>query len=159
MKKFVLPLLLVPMMFGAFSKNSVKTDVIEAKTPAISYAIRNNEEHPFLDYWEGFIATHPAVCDISEKDFREMYYQHYLLLDSEEREYVNARPDGYDDGYTIGQVIKTLVNKYYPNHQKIREEKQKLDQSSIIVIATIVALVGATAISVLYILKNQKVIK
>ena len=43
--------------------------------------------------------------------------------------------------------------------QRFEEEKQKLDQSSIIVIATVVALVGATAISVLYILKNQKVIK
>ena len=55
--------------------------------------------------------------------------------------------------------IYEMVNKYYPNHNKVKEEKQKLDQSSIIVIATVVALVGATAISILYILKNQKVIK
>ena len=159
MKKFILPLLLVPMMFGAFGKNSVKSDVIEVKTPAISYAIRTNDEHPFLDYWATFREAHPAVCDISEADFKEMYYQHYLLLDDQEKAYINAHEDGYEEGYTIGQVIRTLVNKYYPNHQKVKEEKQKLDQSSIIVIATVVALVGATAISVLYILKNQKVIK
>lgn len=159
MKKFILPLLLIPMMLGAFSKNIVKTDVIDVKTPSISCAIRNNNEHPFLDYWDEFREAHPAVCDISEADFKEMYYGHYLLLDKDEKEFVNAQPDGHEEGYTIGQVIKTLVNKYYPNHQKVKEEKQKLDQSSIIVIATVVALVGATAISVLYILKNQKVIK
>ena len=158
MKKFILPLLLVPMMFGAFSKNSVKTDVIEEKTLAISYAIRSNEEHPFLDYWAHFRELHDQVCEITLEDFKEMYIV-YMGLTQEEKEYINAQPDGFEKGYTIGQVIRTLVNKYYPNHQKVREEKQKLDQSSIIVIATVVALVGATAISVLYILKNQKVIK
>ena len=158
MKKLFLPLLLIPMMFGAFSKNIVKTDVIDVKTPAISCAIRINDEHPFLDYWAEFRKAHPAVCDISKKDYEEMY-RIYSSLEKEEKEYINAQPDGFEEGYTIGQVIKTLVNKYYPNQQKVREEKQKLDQSSIIVIATVVALVGATAISVLYILKNQKVIK
>lgn len=158
MKKLFLPLLLIPMMFGAFSKNIVKTDVIDVKTPAISYAIRNNSEHPFLDYWAEFREAHPAVCDISKEDYEAMY-RIYSFLEKEEKEYINAQPDGFEEGYTIGQVIKTLVNKYYPNQQKVREEKQKLDQSSIIVIATVVALVGATAISVLYILKNQKVIK
>lgn len=158
MKKLFLPLLLIPMMFGAFSKNIVKTDVIDVKTPAISRAIRNNSEHPFLDYWAEFREAHPAVCDISKEDYEAMY-RIYSSLEKEEKEYINAQPDGFEEGYTIGQVIKTLVNKYYPNQQKVREEKQKLDQSSIIVIATVVALVGATAISVLYILKNQKVIK
>lgn len=158
MKKFILPLLLIPMMFGAFSKNIVKTDVIDVKTHAISRAIRNNSEHPFLDYWAEFRKAHPSVCDISKEDYEAMY-RIYSSLEKEEKEYINAQPDGFEEGYTIGQVIKTLVNKYYPNQQKVREEKQKLDQSSIIVIATVVALVGATAISVLYILKNQKVIK
>ena len=158
MKKLILPLLLVPMMFGAFNKNTGKTDVINVKTPSISYAIRNNDEHPFLDYWASFRVAHPSVCEISEADFWAMY-QVYSSLEQSEKEYINAQKDGFEEGYTIGQVIRTLVNKYYPNHQKVKEEKQKLDQSSIIVIATVVALVGATAISVLYILKNQKVIK
>lgn len=158
MKKFLLPLLLVPMMFGVFSKNTVKNEVFESKTPVISYAIRLNDEHPFLDYWSSFRETHPAVCDITKEEFKEMYIV-YMGLSQEEKDYVNAQADGVEEGYTIGQVIRTLVNKYYPNHNKVKEEKQKLDQSSIIVIATVVALVGATAISILYILKNQKVIK
>ena len=158
MKKLLLPLLLVPMMFGVFSKNTVKNEVFESKTPVISYAIRLNDEHPFLDYWASFREAHPAVCDITKEEFKEMYIV-YTGLSQEEKDYVNAQTDKAEEGYTIGQVIRTLVTKYYPNHNKVKEEKQKLDQSSIIVIATVVALVGATAISVLYILKNQKVIK
>ena len=73
MKKFLLPLLLVPMMFGVFSKNTVKNEVFEPKTPAISYAIRLNDEHPFLDYWTSFREAHPAVCDITKEEFKEMY--------------------------------------------------------------------------------------
>ena len=114
--------------------------------------------------------TEDAIKDINEKikeslndedlDFDINEHQIvYSSLDQSEKEYINAQADGYEEGYTIGQVIRTLVNKYYPNKEKVKEEKQKLDQSSIIVIATVVALVGATAISVLYILKNQKVIK
>lgn len=158
MKKLLLPLFLVPVMFGAFGKNNVKTELNFVKTPSISYAIRLNDEHPFLDYWASFREAHPAVCDITKEEFKEMYIV-YMGLSQEEKDYVNAQADGVEEGYTIGQVIRTLVNKYYPNHNKVKEEKQKLDQSSIIVIATVVALVGATAISILYILKNQKVIK
>lgn len=158
MKKLLLPLFLVPMMFGAFGKNNVKTELNFVKTPSISYAIRLNDEHPFLDYWTDFRKAHDQVCEITQEEFKEMYIV-YMGLTQEEKEYINAQPDGFEEGYTIGQVIRTLVNKYYPNHNKVREEKQKLDQSSIIIIATVVALVGATAISVLYILKNEKVIK
>lgn len=158
MKKFLLPLFLVPMVFGAFGKNNVKTELNLVKTPSISYTIRLNDEHPFLDYWASFRDAHPAVCDITKEEFKEMYIV-YMGLSQDEKAYVNAQADGVEEGYTIGQVIRTLVNKYYPNHNKVKEEKQKLDQSSIIVIATVVALVGATAISILYILKNQKVIK
>lgn len=158
MKKILFPLLLLPMMFGVFSKNPVKTDFFNAKTPVISRAIRVTEEYPFLEYWSEFRTAHPAVCDITKDEFKEMYIV-YSSLSQEYKEYINAQPDGFEEGYTIGQVIRTLVNKYYPNHNKVKEEKQKLDQSSIIIIATVVALVGATAISVLYILKNQKVIK
>lgn len=158
MKKLLFPLLLLPMMFGIFSKNPVKTDLFATKTPSFSFINRSSESDSFLTYWVQFRSENPEVCDISETAFRTMYYEHYLLLSTEDRAIVNASND-VDEGYTIGQVIQSLVNKYYPNHNKVKEEKQKLEQSSIIIIATVVALVGASAISVLYILKNNKVIK
>lgn len=157
MKKFLLPLLFVPLMFGAFGKNSVKTESFSVKSSSFSIILRQNDEHPFLDEWVKFRTDHKEICDITKPEFQEIYAL-YINLSKQEKEYVNAEPD-VEEGYTIGQVIRTLITRLYPNNSKVREEKQKLDQSSIIIIATVVALVGATAISVLYILKNNKVIK
>lgn len=157
MKKFLLPLLFFPLMFGVISKNSCKTDSFSVKSPSFSIALRQNDEHPFLDEWVNFRDEHKEICDVSKAEFQEIYSL-YINLSKQEKEYVNAQPD-VDKGYTIGQVIRSLISRLYPNNSKVKEEKQKLDQSSIIIIATVVALVGATAISVLYILKNNKVIK
>lgn len=158
MKKFLLPLLLLPMMFGLSSKNTVKTKSFVTKSASFSLVSRSNASEDFLAYWLVFREENPEVCEIDEATFKDMYFNHFLLLEEEDRKIVLAAKD-VDESYTIGQVIQGLVNTYYPNHNKVKEEKQKLDQSSIIVIATVVALVGATAISVLFILKNNKVIK
>lgn len=158
MKKFLLPLLLLPMMFGLSSKNTVKTESFVSKSASFSLVSRSNAAEDFLAYWLVFREENPEVCEIDKAAFDEMYYGHYLLLSEEDRKIVIAAKD-VDEGYTIGQVIQGLINTFFPNHNKVKEEKQKLDQSSIIVIATVVALVGATAISVLFILKNNKVIK
>lgn len=158
MKKIFLPLLLLPMMFGISSKNSVKTASFAVKTPSFSYVNRSAASSDFLAYWVQFRTDNPEVCEITKPVFEDMYRNHYLPLSQEDKDIVNASKD-IDEEYTIGQVIRGLVNTFYPNHNKVKEEKQKLDQSSIIIIATVVALVGASAISVLYILKNNKVIK
>ena len=158
MKKIILPLLLLPMMFGLSGKNTVKTKSFATKSASFAIVSRSSASQDFLDYWLVFRAENPEVCEIDRATFNEMYYGHYLLLDEEDRKIVIAAKD-IDEDYTIGQVIQGLVNTFFPNHNKVKEEKQKLDQSSIIVIATVVALVGATAISVLFILKNNKVIK
>ena len=158
MKKFFLPLLLLPMMFGLSSKNIVKTEAFAVESPSFLRVNRSNAAQDFLDYWLVFREDNPQVCDIDKATFDDMYYGHYLLLDESDRKIVIESKD-VDEGYTIGQVIQGLINTFFPNHNKVKEEKQKLDQSSIIVIATVVALVGATAISVLFILKNNKVIK
>ena len=157
MKKILLALFFLPLMLGVNGKNPVKTDTFTIKTPVFSYVSRSNSELPFLDYWVEYRTAHPNVCDITREEFIEMY-DVYLALSIEERNYVNEQED-VDEGYTIGQVIRSLVNTFYPNKDKVKAEKQKLDQSSIIVIASVVALVGASAISVLFILKNNKVIK
>ena len=159
MKKIILPLLLLPMMFGLSGKNTVKTESFATKSASFAMVSRSNASQDFIDYWRlDFRKENPDVCEIDRVTFNEMYYGHYLLLDEEDRKIVIAAKD-IDENYTIGQVIQGLVNTFFPNHNKVKEEKQKLDQSSIIVIATVVALVGATAISVLFILKNNKVIK
>ena len=158
MKKIILPLLLLPFALGFSGKNTVKTETFVAKSPSFAIVRTSPEAQSFLDYWVEFRTANPEVCEMTREVFNEMYYQHYLQLSEEQRKEVVDSPD-VDEGYTIGNVISALVNTFYPNNAKVKEEKKKLDQSSIIVIASVVALVGATAISVLYILKNNKVIK
>lgn len=159
MKKLLLPLFLLPLMLGFAGKNPVRTDAFGAE---IQYTLPDpipSTAAEFIDYWENdFRKDEVPVCEITQKDYQDMMSVYKTLSDAD-KEIVNAHEDSRDKGYTVKQIIQTLVNKYYPNNQKMKEEKQKLNQSSIIIIATVVALVGATAISVLYILKNNKVIK
>ena len=154
MKKILLPLLFIPLLFSFSNKTAILAESFSLELVTINL---NDSEHPFLDLWVDFRNKHPKVCDISKEDFKEIYAA-YLVLSNEEKAYVNAQGD-VEEGYTIGQIMRTLVNMHYPNNNKVKEEKKKLEQSSIIVIAIVVALVGASAISVLYILKNNKVIK
>ena len=159
MKKLLLPLFLLPLMLGFAGKNPVRTDAFGAE---IQYTLPDpipSTAAEFINYWNNdFRVANPAVCDITKEAYEEMMSIYRKLTDAD-KAIVNSTKDALEDQYTIAQIIQTLVNKYYPNNQKMKEEKQKLDQSSIIIIATVVALVGATAISVLYILKNNKVIK
>ena len=159
MKKLLLSIFLIPLLFGFGStrKNQINRDFVMEK-PQISRVLRSTQSDDFISYWTNeFRVEWPAVCDITREAYQEMY-SHYEPLSKEDKATVNAAPD-IEEGVTIGQVIKTLTQKYYPNNNKTKNEKKKLDQSAIIIIAVVVALVGATSISILFILKNQKVIK
>lgn len=159
MTKLLTLLLALPILFGFSGKNTVKTPIFERQNQNISQISRSSESDSFVDYWKNNFRVHnPSVCDITYEAYREMYDK-YSALSKADREIVNEIPDELEPDYTIGAIVKYLVNRYYPNTQKINAEKKKLDQSTIIIIATVVALVGATAISVLYMLKNEKVIK
>ena len=159
MRKLLLSVFLIPFIFG-FSSGVKKTknNGFAENSLQISYIYRSSQSDDFIDYWNTeFRSSDVPVCDISYESYLEMY-EKYQALSKEDREIVNAAPD-IDEGYTIGQVIRTLVQKYYPNNSKGSSDKKKLNQSAIIIIAVVVALVGASSISILYILKNQKVIK
>ena len=159
MKKLLLPLLFLPLLLGFAVKTPAKVDAFGGEVQYVMPDPIPTTAQEFIDYWElVFRKDDVPVCEISRTDYQEMITI-YKGLSEEDKELVNIHEDSRDEGYTIKQIIQTLVNKYYPNNSKIKESKPKLDQSSIIIIATIVALVGATAISVLYILKNNKVIK
>ena len=159
MRKLVLSILLLPLIFGVSScKNNAKKASNLGYQLKIAVISRSSYTDEFIFYWETqFRTKHENACDFTKAEFEEMYAK-YILLSKEDRTYVNAQAD-LQEGYTIGDVIKTLVTMYYPNNNKTKNEKKKLDQSSIIIIAVVVALVGATSISILYILKNRKVIE
>ena len=159
-KKFLLPILfLLPLLCGGFNKsnNTSNNEFLHANRQYLVQ--KSHESDDFISYWENDFREHnPEVCEIPYEAYHEMY-ERYIALSKEDREVVNSTIDTREPDYTIGAIIKTLVNKFYPNTNSTKQEKQKLDQSTVIIIATVVALVGASAISVLYILKNNKVIK
>lgn len=159
MRKLLLSIFLLPLIFG-FSANrkSAKNSGFVCEKPQICRILRSEQADDFITYWRtDFRVNNPEVCDISKEAYLDMYAR-YEPLSKEDKAIVNETPD-IEEGVTIGQVIKTLTQKYYPNNSKTQNEKKKLDQSAIIIIAVVVALVGATSISILFILKNQKVIK
>ena len=159
-KRFLLPLLLLlPLLGGGFNKSNIASNN-EFLPANRQYLVQKSQQiDDFISYWETDFREHnPEVCEIPYEAYLEMY-ERYIALSKEDREVVNATIDTREPDYTIGAIIKTLVNKFYPNTNSVKQEKQKLDQSTVIIIATVVALVGASAISVLYILKNNKVIK
>ena len=160
MKKVLLGIFLLPLLFGfSFAQKSANNQSNVIEKPQIARVLRSVQSDSFIAYWnEEFRVNNPKVCDITYDAFTPMY-ERYIALSKEDRATVNSTVDALEPDYTIGDIIKTLVAKYYPNNKKAKNEKKKLDQKSIIVIAVVVALVGATSISILFILKNQKVIK
>ena len=160
MKKVLLGIFLLPLLFGfSFASKTTKNASNVVEKPQIARVLRSAQSDSFITYWnEEFRVENPKVCDITNEAFTPMY-DRYISLNKEDRATVNSTVDALEPDYTIGDIIKTLVSKYYPNNKKAKNEKKKLNQTSIIVIAVVVALVGATSISILFILKNQKVIK
>ena len=160
MKKVLLGIFLLPLLFGFFNApKSAKNTANVVEKPQIARVLRSTQSDEFISYWNGeFRVQNPQVCDITSTEFYPMY-DRYIALSKEDRAIVNETADELEPDYTIGQIVRTLVAKFYPNNKKAKNEKKKLDQSAIIVIAVVVALVGATSISILFILKNQKVIK
>ena len=159
MKKILLSVFLLPLIFGFSNSSKIeKKSTFASEKPQICRIYRSSEADNFIEYWNtDFRVNNPEVCNI-KKDAYTAMYSRYEVLSKEDKAIVNDTPD-IEEGYTIGDVIKTLTQKYYPNNSKAKTEKKKLDQSAIIVIAVVVALVGASSISILYILKNQKVIE
>lgn len=160
MKKLLLSLFLLPLIFGvSCSSKQAKNTQFALKYPEITRISRGQKLDQFITYWnEDFRVNNPKVCDITYDAYAPMY-ERYQELSKDERATLNETPDILEPEYTIGEVVKTLVAKFYPNNKKAKVEKKKLDQSSIIIIAVVVALVGATSISILFILRNNKVIE
>ena len=160
MKKWTKLFLFLPLIgFAVSGVNLESKPVLPEKNHVI---LRENSPavNNFLNYWENvFRAKYPgSVCDVTREDFDLLMEQYDPLTDSE-KEIVNATKDTHQPEYTIGEVIKTIVNYVYPNKKSSEDNKKKLNQSKTIIIAVVVSIFGMSAISVLYILKKDKVIK
>ena len=96
-----------------------------------------------------------GICDTTKEQYNELIAL-YSALTQEEREEVNAMMDG---DYTIGEEMKEIIRLYFSPQSISEAPKPKLDQKTTIIIASVVSIVGMSAISVLFILRNNKFIE
>ena len=158
MKLFALALLFGSSVFFSPAKENTQNNQIRENYVQNALILRSSATDSFLNYWKTeFKPEGVKACDITKENYLIMM-EKFNELTSQEQAEVKAEND-LESGYTIGDVIKVLVNKYYPNKESVKEDKPKLDQRSIIILASVISIVGMTAISVLYILKNKKIIK
>ena len=146
------------MMFSSITVSGTSSLKIQnnAKTPAIVELFATKVED-FLTYWNDTFRLTPT-CDVTYEQFNEMVQQ-FNQLTKEEKEEVIVIQDQAEPDYTIGDIIKTLTNKFYPTGPTENKTKQDLDQNTMIWIVSGVAIFGITTILIFYILKNKKIIK
>jgi len=99
-----------------------------------------------------------GVCGTTKEQYNELIAL-YSALSQDEKEEVNAIKDTYDPDYTIGEEMKEIVRLYFSPQSISEAPKPKLDQKTTIIIASVVSIVGMSAISVLFILRNNKFIE
>ena len=158
--KFLFPLglLMSTLVCGAsFAFNN--SDGYRVSSASEVRVYRSVESDSFInDVWTPFRVAHPDTCSVTYAEFKPVYVA-FKALSSADQQVVSQTIDPIENEYTIGEVIKEMVRNVYPNNGSTKQEKQKLNQKSIIILAVTVSLIGASAISVLYILKNQNLIK
>ena len=99
-----------------------------------------------------------SICDTTKDEYNQLIAL-YRPLSQSERDEINALKDPYDTKSTIGEVMKEIIRLFYSPKNTNDAPKQRLNQSTTIIIAVVVSIFGMSAISVLFILKNNKYIE
>ena len=157
LRKLLLTLLL-PILFAGVSiiatNNAFNSDnnVIEVK------AATSVDYDNFIEAYDQFRIKYPeSICDISKEDCDELLGL-YNKLSAEEKLDLNEYKYG-EDNFSAAQAITELKKKYYPDKEERDNKGEKISQSTAIIIVVVVSIFGMSAISVLYILKKDKVIE
>ena len=123
-----------------------------------TYALNATIEE-FLNKFDELFSD-KSICDETREEYNEIITI-YSNLSNEDRAVVNQierqSPDG--DKFKIEEAMKELVRMFYISPNSAINNKKKLDQTTTIIIASVVSIVGMSAISVLFILKNNKYIE
>ena len=156
-KKLLVTIIASLLFVGAFTVahalSNTNSRVVEVR------ASESEEWTNFMNKYNAERAAHSdSVCDIP-KDACDEILALYNKLSAEEKLSLNSIKDSLDDSFTIGQAINELLKKYYPSKEESDRPTDKISQSTAIIIVVVVSIVGMSAISVLYILKKDKVIE
>ena len=158
MKKSLLKLLLVPLLFLSFSMALILPSGI-SNSDYVQLRADSTAKEEFINKLEAIINSH-SVCDTTKEECDELI-QLYANLTAKEKAEVNAMTfTEKGKQYTYEQAMKEIIRIYYSGStDSSGAPKQKLDQSTTIIIAVVVSIFGMSAISVLFILKNNKYIE
>ena len=160
-KKNLLKLLLIPAFFMAVSFGYLASESvnhqnflqIRADSPELTaFLTRFNEIRSQQN------SSGKTICDTTKAEYEELINL-YSALTNEEKTQVNNTTDTYEPDTTIGAMMKEIIRIHYTNGGSNEAPKPKLDQSTTIIIAAVVSIFGMSAISVLFILKNNKYIE
>ena len=103
-------------------------------------------------------ANGKTICDTTKEEYEELVNL-YASLSKADQKKANETYDLFETETTIGDMMKEIIRIHYTNHGSNEAPKEKLDQSTTIIIAAVVSIFGMSAISVLFILKNNKYIE
>ena len=127
-----------------------------------SIQLKSAASDEFISYWnddfrKDDVGNIIPICDITYSSFKTMYSK-YVLLDTSDKAIVDATPD-YEEGYSIKDSIKTLVDMYGDNQNPTAKEKRTLDQKSSIIVIVTIAVFGMSTICIFFVLKRDNIIQ
>lgn len=154
-------MLMIPLMFtGAILVSSFTTT--ETHETYLQVKADSSAKQAFLDRFteilDGYYDNGKSVCDVKRSEYLELV-DLYSQLSKEEREEVNQMPYEKAGDYTIEDLMNEIIRIHYGTKETSGAPKQKLDQSTTIIIAVVVSIVGMSGISVLFILKKDNYIE
>ena len=156
LKLLLLPALFMCVSFGCLAiKGNINQNFVQirADSPELdAFLARFNEIRTQQN------SSGKTICDTTKEEYEELVNL-YSALSKEEQNQVNSMPDTYETDTTIGTMMKEIIRIHYRNGGSNEAPKAKLDQSTTIIIAAVVSIFGMSAISVLFILKNNKYIE
>ena len=156
--KWLLLLSFIPMLFMPFSSKNHENNGL---LPRFITEKAISEANQFISYWMDDFRKDDngnliSICDISKADYLEMFAK-YTLLSTTDRKTVDATPD-YEEGFTIKDSIKELVN-HYSDTSKSENKKPTLAHSTTIIVVVSISVFGMTVICIFFALKNVNLIQ
>lgn len=157
MKMKKLPILLL-LSLGMFIVPVATSFVSGLNNTYVAAHADSDAVNAFLTRFNEIRAGQESICKTTKDEYNELIAL-YSALTQEEREEVNAMIDEHDHDCTIGEEMKEIIRLYFSPQSISEAPKPKLDQKTTIIIASVVSIVGMSAISVLFILRNNKFIE
>lgn len=157
MKMKKLPILLL-LSLGMFIAPVATSFVSDSNNTYVAVHAYSDAINAFLTRFNEIREEQQSICDTTKDQYNELIAL-YSALSQDEKEEVNAMIDANDHNYTIGEQMKEIIRLYFSPQSISEAPKPKLDQKTTIVIACVVSIVGMSAISVLFILRNNKFIE